>query len=132
MSANRAKVGVAMIALAIAHELRQVQRQRSLRPEEAEEANRHARNAAAGLVDAGDVGDGERQLGLLRKAHRLCRRPPRFAQPRQPRVARLDPTHGLIEIEALRHAPQRFHEHQATIRIPVRAGHLATSPRLSE
>ena len=49
--------GVAMVALAIAHEFRQVQRQRPLRPEQAEEAHRHPRQAAAGLADAGDVDD---------------------------------------------------------------------------
>src|SRR5690606_36086731 len=123
---------VPLVALAIPDELGQVQWQRPLRAEEPEEAHRHPRHAVGGVIDAGDVGDRKGELGLLRQAHGFGRRTTRRAQSRQPRTVRLYPPQRLIEIEALRHSPEGLEEHQATLRIPTRAGHLATSPRVSE
>ena len=141
---------VAAEAKALAHVLRQVQRHRSLRAEQAEEADAQARCRFAAHLEALQRRRGEIELGILAEPQRFREWPQRFPEARQVRAQGLDASQHGKEVVLARCAPQRIEQpaelafavahggqrqrrlcalgHSAS-RMPMRGGQRITSPR---
>lgn len=91
--------GIGVMEQPLADELGQMQRQRAVRPEHAEEPHFQSRwEAVRRPRQRRHRRGGEIERRLLREAHRLVGRPRRGAQARTGRKQALDPAQGLEEI----------------------------------
>ena len=89
---------IAMVAPPVARVFRQMQRQRAVRAEQAEEMHQQPRRVAVLLrLQCGERGRGEHDRGFLRQPHRILCRPHAVAEAWPVAILRLEPPHRLIE-----------------------------------
>ncbi|CAM5628687.1 hypothetical protein RLIN73S_02319 [Rhodanobacter lindaniclasticus] len=118
---ERTEGGIPRVDLAVHRVLGQVQRQRPVRAEQAEEQAAHARRPAttAGLVAVhGSRREGQR--GRLAETHEVVAGLGRLTQPRAQRKRALQPPDRLEELEGLGVVAQRVLQRYSVCRVPNR------------
>ena len=89
---------VAVMLQPVAHVLGEVQRHRTLGPEQAEKPHTQPRRSRDGAFEGGDGGRGEVELGHLCQAPGFLPRPQGRAGSRSTRVQRVEPAHQREEV----------------------------------
>ena len=92
---------IGVVRRALARQFGHVQRQRPVRPQQAEDALRQPRLAVDGNLKPMHRRRRECQIGRLADPDRLVAGPKRLAQPRQVRMAAFDATQCLVKVETI-------------------------------
>jgi hypothetical protein len=117
---------------AVARVFRDVDRQRAVRTEQAEQVDvQPRRTAAAARLERGQRRRRERQIRILAETHRLVGRPPGVAPARLRVVHALETPQRLVEVVAVGCVRQRREERQSVGLAPHCGTHRLISPRPS-
>ena len=90
----------------LARVFRDVERQRPVGPEQAEQPHLQPRRPAAVGLERGQRRGRKRQVGILPEPHRLVDRTERLSPARLPVVQALQPAQRLVEVVAVRRLRQ--------------------------
>ena len=124
------KRAVALVAQPVAGIFRHVERQRPVRPEQAEEAVRQPRRVpVCGRGEGTDRRGREGKLGLLPQPHRILRGAAAFSETRGIAEPRLDDAKRMEQVEFLRLAGELGEMPQIIRPRPASGLHRAISPR---
>ena len=124
---------IAGVAQPFARVFGEVQRQRTVRAEQAEEPDLQPRRPSARCRSRTTrAAPARTTVGILAEAHRLVHRAQRFAPARLVAVQALEPPQCLIEVVAVRRRRQRGEEGYSVGLAPHCGTHRLISPRLSD
>src|SRR5262245_43649675 len=124
--------GVTVVQESFARVLREMERQRAVRPEETEEPLLEPGRPLPVRLERRERRRRERDRGLLRQADRLIAGPQGLAQSRPVREQILDAAQRLEEVELPGRPRQRREQRYTICRAAIRGGHRLISPRLSD